>query len=230
MKKNIVLFLFLSSFSTVFSLNIPKSSFLIGLDTGFQNGYGIGAHMGLYNLDDQLPIGFNGGMFWSYQSNPGNANDARHIFINDNEGGTVEESGSSFLFYLNGLYDFYRYKTMDFLVYLGPRYSFYKANFTFIGDNEDFSVKTNQFGLGFGIQPVIKASKKIFIHFNIGMDYFFASRIEAHGEYYYNPDSQDDNPRTAPNGKDYTYSDANKSINDPSTEFILKASISYRIN
>lgn len=230
MKKYLYIFILLMVSTEIFSLNIPRSSFLIGADTGFQNGYGVGLHTGLYNLDTQVPVGFNGGFFWSYQSNPGNANEARKIFINDNEGGTVEESGSSFLFYMNGLYDFYSYKTIDLLAYFGPRYNFYRAHFTFIGDNEDFTVKTNQFGFGFGIQPVVKVSKKVFIHLNIGVDFFFASRIEAHGEFYYNPDSQDDNPRAAENNKDYTYSDANKSINDPATEMILKASVSYKLN
>ncbi len=227
----IPLFLFVAMSVSPAKRNIPPRSFTGGVQVGFFNGFGPGIHLGLYHLDSSIPIGFDGGLLWTFQTNPGNANDARKIYINDNQGGTVDESGYTIRLSMNVNYLFYTYRSMDFLTYAGPRYSFYRAHYIFIGDNEDFFIRTTQFGFGAGIRPMVKVSKRLFVFMDAGVEYIFPSRIDAHGEFYYNPDSEDDKPRkNTTTGKDYTYEEASDTIRAPSWEILATAGVEYNFN
>lgn len=147
----------------------------------------------------------------AYQFSPGNADDARKIFINDNTGGSVEEFGLS---YMAGIDVGWKVLTKDSLeveIIASGLLNHYEAHFAFIGNNEAFTVKTTAlgFGLGGGLRIRFSENRSSLI-VKGGLEFFPKTRIDAHGTFYYNPDGQDDNPRL-----DYTYEDADGSINQP---------------
>jgi hypothetical protein len=87
----------------------------------------------------------------------------------------------------------------------------YSAFFVFTGGNEAFRVTTTQFGVGGGLDLVIQSEPGTTgLALGAGVEYYFKSRIDSHGTYFYTPDGTDSRPRN-----DYTYEDADAAINQP---------------
>ena len=107
--------------------------------------------------------------------------------------------------------------------YLGVAHVRYLAHFDYQGGNEAFDVRTNPWGVGGGARLSFMLSKKIMLILNGGIDYFFKSKISAHGNFY-NPSGVDDNPR-AP----YTYTDADEAIKQPALNPKITLSIAFRL-
>ncbi|MBE9519405.1 MAG: hypothetical protein IMY68_12570, partial [Bacteroidetes bacterium] len=74
-----------------------------GILTGYNRGYGIQANFTLNKSASELPFDLRAGLGYTFL-NPGNALDARRIFINNNTNGTPEKSGRSIDYRLDFLF------------------------------------------------------------------------------------------------------------------------------
>ncbi len=191
---------------------------------GYMNDLGLSLNFRLDDIDRNSDWFLNAGAGFIWQADPGNAEDARRIFINDGTGGTVQEYGTSVFVGLDFGRSLYRQDGFRFDGYLSGKWNFYRAHFAFIGDNEAFTVKTDQPGLGLGFKVHLNEGNRAVVTVDAGADLFFNARIYSHGTYYYNPGNVDDRPRNA-----YTYADADASINNPKLRFYLTLGLLYPI-
>ncbi len=207
----LILFIINISFIPLQGRSSQGMDYLIGGKLGYFNGIGGILEMTISRNSRSVPLAFHAGIGYFRQSDPGAATDARQIFINDNTGGNdnIKEDGQNWLFLLDISYPVIN-KT-DFVVrlYGGARYVRYTAHFDYQGGNEAFDVTTNPWGLGLGLRLEAPLSAKYTIGLDLGYDYYFSGTITGHGNFY-NPSNEDDNPRN-----DYTYSDADDSVNQP---------------
>ncbi len=217
MKKIFMLFLLLSPVY-LYSLQLSQE-----LAVGYYDNLGI--TLGLRIDEQDFPVFAQGRIGTTYQMDPGNADDARLIFINGNQGGSVEEYGQSFLFALDLGWKAYSRDSMRLELVVSGLVNRYNANFAYIGDNEDFTVKTTAFGFGLGGNlRILLSERRSSLIVKCGMEFFPDTKFEAHGTYYYNPDNEDDNPR-----EDYTYEDADKAVNQPGFRPYVMVGIVYPI-
>ena len=103
------------------------------------------------------------------------------------------------------------------------RYASFKGNFKFIGDNEDFDVTSNHWGVGAGLEAGFPISKRINFVLLTGFDYYSSATLYGH-DTSYSPNGEDSNPR-----EDYQYSDADKAVNQPNFEPRIMLGFSYRV-
>jgi hypothetical protein len=198
-------------------------SFFLGLDGGYSYGPGGGLRLSLQRIGTNVPLGIDLGAGYYHQVNPGDAEAARRIFINDNTGGTIEKHGYSISIFMNLKYRILLFRGMEFHILAGPRYTWYTAHFAFIGNNEAFDVKSDHWGLGGGIELDIRMTDRLFFTINLGLDYYFPSQLSGHGTYYYNPGGKDDVPR-----QNYTYEDADRAVNQPGLAVRAMLGVRYR--
>jgi hypothetical protein len=192
-----------------------------GINLGYNGGTGFDINGTAYHFAQDFPLAVRFNLGYSV-FDPGNANEARKIFINNDEGGTIEEKGSVYRFGLDFLYPVRLLKLPESYVIVGPRYDSFTGNFKFIGDNEDFDVTSNHWGIGLGLETGFPISRKFDFILNTGVDYFFASTLYGH-DTSYGPDGQSNNPQ-----EDYQYSDADDAINQPKLEFRFMVGFSYQ--
>lgn len=197
---------------------------LLYAEAGTMNGFGVNAGFGLHRIAPKFPIGFDFTFGYVFQSDPGNAVEARKIFINDATGGNdnIIESGSTFFFGVDALYPIVRQSVFELNVAAGPRYSTYAAFFDYQGGNEAFKVYSNAWGLGVGFKSLLAISDHFVIGLETTVEYFFNTQLKGHG-FFYNADNQDDNPR-----KNYRYGEADAAINQPKLYPRVQLILAYR--
>jgi hypothetical protein len=166
--------------------------------------------LGIRDVMPSIPIGARLTAGVVYQFDSGDATAARRIFINDNEGGSIEKWGLSHVLSLDITYRVTSGKNLRLEGYAGPRMSFYSAHFGFIGNNEVFAARSDSFGLGGGMQAALRTGSRLAVVLSAGADFFFPSMLYAHGTYYYTPNGVDQVPRN-----DYSYKDADAAVNQP---------------
>lgn len=198
----------------------PGPHFSAGILAGYNAGTGIQFNGRLSDFAAGFPLGVKLGVGYA-TGEPGKATDARRIFINNATNGVPEESAHSWDFRLDFEYPVKLFHLKRAYLVGGPRYTRFLANFKFVGGNEDFDVKTNTWGVGVGLETMFAISSRVDLVFNGGYDYFPKATLTGH-DTSYSPDGDDVNPR-----EDYTYSDADKAINQPKHEFRLLAGFSY---
>jgi len=192
-----------------------------GINVGHYGGLGWDLYGSVHNFAQGLPLvaRINVG----YVSlDPGNATDARRIFINNNQGGTVPEKGNIIRFSFDFMYPVNHFSIPEAYVFFGPRYASFKANFKFIGNNEDFEVTSKHWGVGMGVEVGFPISKKVNFNLNTGFDYYTSAILYGH-DTSYAPDGERINPR-----ENYQYNDADEAINQPKLELRLMLGLSYR--
>jgi hypothetical protein len=196
----------------------PAPSFSVGGFLGYQRGLGfqlLGTVRDFatgFPLEARLRIGHT-------SLDPGDAARARRVFINDATNGTPEEAGRTWDFGLDGLYP------------LGPRtkffgglrYARFKANFNFVGGNENFDITSSHWGLAAGVEASYPMGRKTSLIVAGAGEYFFSSRITGH-DTSYSPDGDNVNPR-----QDYGYSDADKAVGQPTWRPVALVGVSYRL-
>lgn len=195
-----------------------------GIEAGYYGDVGALMTLSLRDFSETYPVGLRFCAGAAYQFDSGDADTARKVFINDNEGGTVEDYGLSVMVLMDLTYRLTRRNELSLHLYGGPRGSFYSAHFAFIGDNEDFAVRHNTFGLGAGARLRLDISPKYSVDLGAGLDYYFPSKLFGHGQFEYTPDGVDDNPRNA-----YTYDDADSVVNQPKLAPAVNLGFSYRL-
>jgi hypothetical protein len=175
---------------------------------GYSGGPGGQAGVTLAHFVQGSPVRARLGIGYASMA-PGNAEDAREIFINDNDNGTPEKSGHDWNYRFDFVLPLGKHPSSPWSVYAGPRYSRFTATFKYVGGNEDFDVRAHQWGLGGGLESAIPMNQKLSLRMSGGLDYFFASSLEGH-DTAYSPDGEHVNSR-----KGFEYKDADKAINQP---------------
>lgn len=192
-----------------------QSNFSMGVNAGYNRGvagqFTLTAHKPLATLPLDFRIGFG-----YTRLDPGNSSDARRIFINNATNGVPEEKAKSFDYRLDALWPISIGGLEKSYFSFGPRYSSFRANFKYVGGNEDFDVTTKQFGLGLGAESHFKMGKRLVLVLAIGGDYFFDNTLTGH-DTVYNPDDDNVNPRNdnQNNDTEFTYADADEAIKQP---------------
>jgi hypothetical protein len=181
----------------------------------FRIGYGndLAAELGfrITGISAELPLSLKASGGYIRQVSAGNADDARSIFINDATNGTPSEYGESWFYGVTVGYGIFDGDTFHVEAFGVGRQNVYNAFFIFTGGNEAFRVTTTQFGLGGGVELVFGGGDgSTEFSLNGGVEYYFPSRIDSHGTFFYTPDGADSRPRN-----DYTYEDADGAINQP---------------
>ncbi|HID38911.1 MAG TPA: hypothetical protein EYP36_05295 [Calditrichaeota bacterium] len=197
------------------------AQFIVDASGGYYGGPAFRGEATLGNFAINLPLKVRFGVGWA-SVYPGNAADARKIFINDATNGEPEKSGSLLDFRFDFMYPINLFSMSQVYLYGGPRYAMFTANFDFIGGNEVFDINSDQWGIGLGLYKTIPMSQSWALVINTGLDYFFDSDIYGH-DTLYSPDGEHQNPR-----RDYTYQDADNAINQPKFEFHLMAGVQVK--
>jgi len=195
------------------------------VSTGYYGDLGAGLAVRLEEPDAGFPLFIQARGVYVYQTNPGDATEARHIFINDNEGGNVEKYGESYVLALDLGFKWKEFDRVSVEFLLSGLWNYYQAHYAFIGNNEAFTVSTAPLGVGAGAalrMPMGESPNSLLV--KGGAEYFPKTRLDAHGTFFYTPDGTDDRPRN-----DYTYEDADAAVNQPEFRLYLQVGILYAI-
>lgn len=203
-------------------VEVAASQYSAGGQIGYNNGPGFVINGTLSDFARDFPLKIRFGFGYSLVK-AGNAADARKIFINDATNGDPEKSGRMWDFRFDFLHKVPLFSLKNAYLYGGPRYVKYKANFKFIGGNEDFDVSGNQWGLGLGLNNSFPMGSRSSFTMSTGVDYYFDSTLAGH-DTAYSPDGEHRNSR-----KDYGYDDADEAIDQPELDFHILFGIEYRL-
>jgi len=214
-KTIIVSILFVGFAYTSFGQEDVKGSSKIsaGILSGYNRGFGLQANLTLHNKE--LPFELRLGVGYAFL-NPGNAADARRIFINNATNGTPEKSGRSIDYRFDFLIPKSIFGISHSYIVLGPRGSSFKGNFKYIGGNEDFDVTSQQWGAGVGLESHFNMAQNLSLVIAAGVDYYLPGTLFGH-DTSYSPDNDNTNPRNDNQNNDvpFTYKDANQAISQP---------------
>lgn len=195
---------------------------------GMNRGFGLGSNIVFNNLSQSFPFELRLGIGYTWL-NPGNSADARRIFINDATNGTPEKKGYNIDLRLDLMKSATIFGHTPSYWYIGPRYSFFKGNFRYVGGNEDFDVTSKQFGFGTGIESRYQMTNNLKLVMSAGLDYFLPALMQGH-DTSYSPDNDNVNPRTnRDTGKIYQFKDANKAIKQPELMPRLQMGIQWNL-
>ncbi|HGY56435.1 MAG TPA: hypothetical protein ENK44_12065 [Caldithrix abyssi] len=198
------------------------AEFIVQASGGYNGGPAFRAEGTLADFAINFPLSLRFGFGWA-SVYPGNAADARKIFINDATNGEPEKSGSTMDVRFDFMYPVNLLSLKQAYLYGGPRYSMFTAHFNFIGGNEVFEIKSDQWGLGAGLYNAFPISRSWALVVNAGIDYYFDAPIYGH-DTLYSPDGEHQNSR-----KDYTFEDAAKAINQPKLEPHVMVGVQVRL-
>ena len=197
------------------------SDYSADLTLGYNGGTGFQLDGMAADFAEGFPFSIQLGIAYS-RLDPGDAADARRIFINDATNGDPEEKGWMWNFKLDFLHRLKWFSSQNINIYGGPRHSRFKGNFKFIGGNEDFDITSNQWGVGFGMKTFFPMSSKLDFVLTGGFDYYFSSDLRGH-DTTYNPDGENINARN-----NYDYDNADEAINQPRFPLLLMLGVNYR--
>jgi hypothetical protein len=147
--------------------------------TGWQDGWAFRGGGTVSRLVPDLPlgIGFSAGLTFM---DPGDPWAARRVFINDNAGGTPESSGYAWDLRLDGIWFVRVPHLSEAGVFAGVRYNSFSGRFKFVGDNEDFTVTSDVWGLGAGFRGALPVSPRWSLNFAAGLDWFPVMELYGH--------------------------------------------------
>jgi hypothetical protein len=175
---------------------------------GYQQGFGIRAAGDASHLVKGLPLGLSFSVAY-VMMDPGDPAAARSIFINDGTDGTPETSGQSWTLGLNLVWNLRVPGVEGFGLVLGPRFSAFSGRFKYVGGNEDFTVTSNEWGVGTGAQCTIPLSRHWGIALSAGFDWYPSATLYGHDTSYASDG-------TIVNGRNnYTWASANAAVNQP---------------
>jgi hypothetical protein len=194
----------------------------VGFSIGHNGGLSFKIHGILSNFAQGFPLAFKLGIGYT-PVDPGNAADARRIFINDATNGTPEKSGSVWDFRGDLLYRMKWFPPAHSFIYAGIRYATFSSDFKFVGGNEDFEVTSDHWGIGTGLEIHFPINKRLDLISTAGIDYYLNSELKGH-DTVYSPDGENINPRN-----EYSYTDADKAINQPKIEFLLMIGLNFHL-
>jgi len=183
--------------------------------TGYNRGLGFQTKVTASNFAPEFPFKLRFGLGYTFL-NPGDALDARRIFINNNTNGTPEKHGRSIDLRLDLLVSKTIFNINHSYLVFGPRFSAFKGDFKYVGGNEDFEVKSHQWGIGGGIENHFKMAKNLGLIIAYGLDFYVPSTLTGH-DTSYSPDNDNINPTRDNQNENvyFIYKDANRAIRQP---------------
>lgn len=194
-----------------------------GLDVGYTGGTGaVGYGEILFPISSAI-AGVRAAVGFAHVS-AGNSTDAREIFINDATNGVPETKGRWWDARVDVLWPFACGKASRTYLVTGLRHVTYTANFKYVGGNEDFDVRSHQWGVGAALEHRIGIGRKLALVLGGGFDYYFEATLQGH-DTSYSPSGDDVNAR-----KDFDYSDADAAIDQPRLEPRVTIGFSYLIS
>jgi len=195
--------------------NKSQMKYLAGIVTGYNRGFGVQTTLTAYNFGSSFPIDLRFGIGLTLL-NPGNAADARKIFINNATNGVPEKNGRSFDFRLDFLFPKTIFGNSNSFIVAGPRFSTFTGHFDYVDGNEVFDVTSSQWGLGIGLENHFKMTEKLSLFLTYGVDGYLPSTLTGH-DTSYNPDNNNVNPEenNQNDNNPFNYKDANKAIAQP---------------
>lgn len=98
----------------------------------------------------------------------------------------------------------------------------FDAHFRNVGDNEEFDVTSNTWGLGAGLEGSTALGPRFALTLAAGAECFFAGALHGR-DATYSPDGENVNAR-----KEHAYADADRAINQPEIEARLMGGITCR--
>ncbi len=203
--------------------NLPElnaADYSAGAQVGYDNGPGFRVSGAISDFAVDFPLEFQLGLGY-FRMNPGDAADARRIFINDATNGIPEKRGWLWDIRFDFVYKTGLFSPVRSYFFGGPRYSLFTGNFKYVGGNEDFDVTSNQWGIGLGMKNLFKMTSWLNLVVTSGADYYLSSTLRGH-DTAYNPDGDDQNARN-----DYEYDDADEAINQPKFKYHLLIGVSF---
>lgn len=193
-----------------------------GGQLGYAAGVSVQGNLVAADFAQGFPLQVRLGLSYA-ATQPGQALDARRIFINNATNGTPEKSGRTLGVRLDLMHQVRVLTLPRAYAYGGVRHSSFRANFRFIGGNEDFDVTSSHWGLGGGLDSYFAVSRRMDMVVSAGVDWFFAARLSGH-DTSYSPDGDNVNPR-----EDFTYADADAAVGQPKFGPVLLVGVSYRL-
>jgi hypothetical protein len=222
MLKNIAFkFVVVLLFSAIVAGNSNAADFKGGLMTGYSNGLSFEFRGNISQFAQGFPFQIEFGIGYT-SLDPGNAADARRIFINDATNGDPEKSGRIWDFRLDFLYPVNWLGANNTYIYAGPRLGLFNGNFKFIGGNEDFDITSDQWALGTGLKAFFPMGQRFNLVVSTGVDFYFYDALSGH-DTSYSSDGENINARN-----DYKFEDANEAINQPRLRLNIMMGIAYR--
>jgi len=212
--------------SAVLVLLAAVPGFAADMSVGLAGGYEGGAGARVSGTADGFAKGFPLAAeiaFGFVVRDPGNAADARKVFINDNTNGSPESYGADVLGRLDFWYDTRWIREGHLSLGGGVRFSNFWAHFKYVGGNEEFDVTTNQWGAGFGAKAAFSMAAKLDLVIIATLDYYFDASMEAHSRVY-SPNGNNVDPRAG-----YTYTDADNAINQPKLQPAVVIGLAYHL-
>lgn len=155
-----------------------------------------------FPFDARFAIGF-------HSLDPGNANLARAVFVNNATNGSPEKSGHRWDFRLDARYPIQSGPLRGTWFFMGPRLSLFHADFNFVDGNEEFFVNTNQVGFGAGFDREYPINPHWNLSLSAGLDWYGDGTFTGHGSSY-SPDGTLVDPKET-----YGYVDADRAIAQP---------------
>jgi hypothetical protein len=209
--------LMISLGSTIYGQVTDKSplKYSAGIITGYNRGFGIQTNITAYNFGKSFPIDIRFGIGLTLL-NPGNAADARRIFINNATNGVPEKNGRSFDFRFDFLFPKTIFGNNNSYLVVGPRFSTFRGHFDYVDGNEVFDVTSSQWGIGLGLENHFKMTEKLSLFLTYGLDGYLPGTLTGH-DTSYSPDNDNVNPEenNQNDNNPFKYKDANKAINQP---------------
>ena len=196
------------------------ANYSVGLSSGYKTGVAVRLNSVLLDVARGFPLGVGVAVGYSWLE-PGRAEEARQIFINDATNGTPEKGGGAWELRLDFLYRVRLLGWERTYILAGIRRSMFTANFKFVGGNEDFNVSSNQWGWGLGARGLFSINDKVDLSVEMGFDHYFPADLYGH-DTTYSPGGEDINPRQT-----FTYKDADRAINQPKFQPIFLIGIGY---
>jgi hypothetical protein len=200
--------MFVLSLGVLLSTPSTAGDFSVGLTTGYKGGFTIRGNALIMNFAKGFPLGMEVGVGYTFLD-PGDPAAARRVFVNNATNGTPEKSGYAWDFRLDFVYDLNLIRDASTAAFAGVRRSAFVGEFVFVGGNEDFEVRTNQWGIGAGVRGAFPMAGRMDFVLSAGVDYYINGTFEGH-DASYAPDGQMVNQRGT-----YKYGDADAAINQP---------------
>jgi hypothetical protein len=209
--------LLLSISTTVYSQEKEKSplKYTLGIVTGYNRGFGVATNLTASNFGPSFPVKLRLGLGFTLLD-PGNAADARRIFINNATNGVPEKNGRSFDLRLDFMFPKTIFGNSNSYVAIGPRFSTFRGHFDYVDGNEVFDVTSSQWGLGIEFENNFKLTQKLSLFLTYGVDGYLPSTLTGHDTSYSpNNDNVNAEENNQNNDAPFRYKDANKAIRQP---------------
>jgi len=195
---------------TLISTPVAATEHAAGVQVGYGQGPGVILNTTFSDFARGFPLQIRLGLAYT-SLDPGDAEAARRVFINDATNGTPSEDGKVWDLRCDLLYDLELFMNSRTYLVVGPRMSRFTGSFHYVGGNEQFDVTSRQWGIGAGLEGHYQflGREDLDLVVSALLEYYLPSSLSGHDTTYHHS-GPDVNPRN-----DYTYSDADAAINQP---------------